>query len=181
MRSTSLPETDDLVGGERIIEAVCCKPLDLLAEGEGEPDLRTGIRLNEPGDFLGFTDDFFLIIDSGSTEVVDDLVGVRKTPSAGRIGSNVGLVGVSSSDKSAGKCGGLKAAMVSSSTLSISNDCRSINFGGASVARRGPKGFLGRAGRSFTSGDALVGVVESGRRFSSSSSILTSSSVRRCS
>ena len=103
MRSTSLPETDDRLGGDRTIEAVCCKPLDLLlADGDGEPGSRTGIRLKEPGDFRGFMDDFFLIDNGSTTEAVDDLVGVLNTPSAGTIGSNVNFVGVSSSDKSIG-------------------------------------------------------------------------------
>jgi hypothetical protein len=181
MRSTSFPFIEDLWGGDRIIEAVCFKPF-VAGDGDGDVGSRTGIRLNDPGDLLGFTEDFFLI-DSGSTDAVDDLVGVLNTPSAGRIASKVGRVGVSSSERLRGKCGGLNAAMVSLSAWSISTSKADISasLGGGNVAHRGPPGFLGRAGKALA-GVVFVGVIELRRwSSSSSSSISTSSSFLRCS
>jgi hypothetical protein len=162
IRSTSFPFIEDLWGGDLIIEAVYFRPL-VIGEGDGETGSRTGIRLNEPGDLLGFTEDFFLM-DSGSTDAVDDPVGVMNTPSAGRIASNVGRVGVSSSDRLGGKCGGLNAAIVSSRAFSISTSKAviSASLGGASVARLGPLGLLGRVGKALA-GVVFVGVIESRR------------------
>jgi hypothetical protein len=162
IRSTSFPFIEDLWGGDLIIEAVYFRPL-VIGEGDGETGSRTGIRLNEPGDLLGFTEDFFLM-DNGSTDAVDDPVGVMNTPSAGRIASNVGRVGVSSSDRLEGKCGGLNAAIVSSRALSISTSKAviSASLGGASVTRLGPLGLLGRVGKALA-GVVFVGVIESRR------------------
>lgn len=58
------------------MEAVCVN----FDGGVGEAGSGAWIRLNEPGDLLGFTEVFFLI-DRGSTEAVDDLVGVLTSPS----------------------------------------------------------------------------------------------------
>lgn len=87
-----------------------------LLRSEGEEGSLTRIRLNELGDFpgdltddLGVPDDllgdflglilFFFFIDNGSTEVVDDRVGVREISLA--LGSSGGGSRGSSSEMSA--------------------------------------------------------------------------------
>jgi hypothetical protein len=152
-----------------------------LGRTEGEEGSLTRIRLKElgdfpgdfpvdlPGDFLGLTL-FFFFIDNGSTDVVDDRVGVRVMSvalvSSGGISmsSSVSTPVSSSDETSASKCGGLNAAIVSSIAASTSKDGMDINFGGAR-AWRGPAGFLwGRLGSGLEGlFPFLVGVVDGGR------------------
>jgi hypothetical protein len=78
MRSTSFPFRlgCGTRGGERIIDAVCVN----LDAGVGDGGSGAWIRLKEAGDLRGFTEVFFLM-DKGSTEAVEDFVGVLTSPS----------------------------------------------------------------------------------------------------
>jgi hypothetical protein len=115
MRSTCLPLPDDRRrGGVRDIRLACL----VVCDGDGVSG--ACIRLNEPGDRLGFIEDFFLI-ESGSTEAVESRVGVLVTAALLR-GWKMG--GGGSSSSSSERCvppwGGLNAAIVSSKAVSMS-------------------------------------------------------------
>lgn len=82
IRSTSFPFLPGFWtrGGERIIDEVCVS----LCAGVGETGSGACIRLNDPGDLLGFTDVFFLM-DRGSTDADEDPVDVIARASIGGV------------------------------------------------------------------------------------------------
>lgn len=166
--STPLPFRPPVLtlGGERIIEEVYLS----LCAGVGDGGSGAWIRLKEPGDRRGLVEVFFLI-DKGSTDALEEPVGISSIGSM--IGaSNKGLVGVSSSEIFPKARGGLKAARVSSNAASKSSSkggkeaWESVNCGTVKVFLRGPFGLPGMLGSGLEGVCAWVGVTDSGRRAS---------------